>query len=231
MQALDLHSQPNARGEFALLPRARLRRSALLRRGGRSETFSRFRGNVYPLGRGAEIYAALQLYRFARRLGRVLRFSLRSLSQFRALFKELERKFAKVRRGKTPKRVWICDMALWGVWSLRTNRKIGILNDFYPIGVWFDGKINDASYFKTRNFLPGVVKPWRKIVDFRDGRPWGETKDGKRGPFLLLHYQGGFKFLMEEHFEGRHSDWAIFKRLLTVKTKSVPQRIAHFTRR
>jgi len=148
-----------------------------------------------------------------------------------ALFQELERKLAKVRWGKTPKRVWISDMSLWGAWSLRTNRKIAVFDDYYPQGVWVDGKINDASYFKTRNFLPGVVKPWRKIVDFRDGRPWGETKDGKRGPFLALHYQGGFKFLMEDHFEGRHSDWAIFKRLLVDKTKSVPQRIAHFTRR
>lgn len=148
-----------------------------------------------------------------------------------ALFGELERRFAKVRLGETPKRVWICDMALWGIWGLRTTRKIGFLDDYYPAGVWFDDKINGATYFKTRNFLPGVVKPWRKIVEFRDERPWGETKDGERGPFLALHYQGDFKFLMEDHFEGRHSDWAIFKRLLARKAKSIPKRIGRFTRR
>ncbi len=148
-----------------------------------------------------------------------------------ALFRELEWKLAKFRWGKTPKRVWISDMSLWGAWSLRTSRKIAVFDDYYPQGVWIDGKIDDATYFKTRNFLPGIIRRWRKIVEFRDGRPWGETKNGERGPFLLLHYQGGFKFLMEDHFAGRHSDWAIFKRLLTVKTRSVPKRIAHFTRR
>lgn len=148
-----------------------------------------------------------------------------------ALFQELERKLAKFRWGKTPKRVWISDMSLWGAWSLRTSRKIALFEDFYPQGAWFDGKINDARYFKTRNYLPGLVKPWRKIVEFRDGRPCGETKDGRRGPFLALHYQGGFKFLMEDHFKGRHSDAAIFKRLLKKKLETVPQRIGRFARR
>lgn len=97
-------------------------------------------------------------------------------------FKELERKFAKVRRGKTPKRVWICDMALWGAWSLRTNRKIGILNDFSPVGVWFDGKINGAS-----TLISGVEISSRDVVSRR--RDLAELDDVNHGPIIIYGAQ------------------------------------------
>lgn len=126
---------------------------------------------------------------------------------------------------------WISDMALWAAWGDRANAKTAYFDEYYEKGVFFDSSIYNVKDFRSAfSYFPFAARRYKKIF-FRDGKPWGATRSGVKAPFLCLHYHGYFKFLMQEHFLGRHSEWRTALFLLRRKLKTLPQKIRNNVRK
>lgn len=121
-------------------------------------------------------------------------------------------------------RYWISDMSLMYIWSQSAGFKYCFLEDFHKEGICFDARINFVSEFRSFHLLPGMIRPYKRIV-FRDGIPWGILKDGTPVVFKSLHHYGYYKCMMPFHAEGKHPKWRILARLLGVKVTNTWRKI------
>ncbi|MDO4586335.1 MAG: hypothetical protein Q4C95_03465 [Planctomycetia bacterium] len=126
-------------------------------------------------------------------------------------------------------RYWISDMSLFGDWSRQTKEKISFYEDFYSQGIYFDRCIDNCKHFRCQFYFPGLKK--FKKVFFLKGHPYGQLKDGQTVPFKCLHYHGFFKFLMKDHFNGKHSHWKTFLLLFMRSILLIPRKLTNFVKR
>ncbi|MDO5581308.1 MAG: hypothetical protein Q4G69_09235 [Planctomycetia bacterium] len=135
----------------------------------------------------------------------------------------------KKANSKSRNRFWISDMSLFGDWCRNTEFPTAFFEDFYSKEICFDRCIDNGEHFRTQFYFPGLRK-YKKIL-FKEGRPFGYLKDGRKVPFKCLHYHGHFKFLMKDHFQGLHSHWKTFRTLFLHSVFSIPKKLGILIKR
>ncbi|MDO4573831.1 MAG: hypothetical protein Q4D98_01300 [Planctomycetia bacterium] len=139
----------------------------------------------------------------------------------------LERLKQTSRKGKNRYRV--SDMSLFYDWSTHSDYPFCFFEDFYPDGIFFDSCIDFVQDFKAIRYLPGFLRPFKKIV-WKEGLPHATLKNstlkgGLQAPMKIIHYHGGLKFLMPFHFQRRSPHVEIFKQLLLQKWRKLPAKL------
>lgn len=134
-----------------------------------------------------------------------------------------------VRNMKRFQRTWVSDMSLFHDWAEGGAFPVGLLEDTLHDGVGYDICIDTPGGFEPVNFLPGVLRPWKRIT-YRDGLPYARTLDGRDIPMKCLHFHGRFKPLMERHAAGQPDDWRAAAIMLGTKWQALPKRLRLFSR-
>ncbi|MDO5552897.1 MAG: hypothetical protein Q4G68_03970 [Planctomycetia bacterium] len=128
---------------------------------------------------------------------------------------------------------WVSDMSLFCDWNQKSNEKTCFFEDFLSEGICYDSCIDSdgvSHNFQTQFYLPGLRRRHKKIT-FVNGVPYSVLRNGQKVPMKCLHYHGYFKFLMEDHFQGRHSKWKTFGFLLRRSLLNIPEKLRNFAKR
>lgn len=128
------------------------------------------------------------------------------------------------------KSAWISDMSLLASWGASSRFPIGYLENTVAEGVGFDSCLDDIRTYVGRRFLPGVLKPWKRIT-FRDGVPYATIRsNGLTIPMKCIHYHGRMKILMDRHDRCVAEDWSIVFRMLARKLMGLRSKFELFFR-
>lgn len=104
-----------------------------------------------------------------------------------------------------------------------------MLEDAVQSGVGYDDCIDNAGEFKMRRFVPGVLRPWKRI-EYRDGIPYARHRHAGDLPMKCLHFHGGFKVLMDRHARCEEDDWSVATMMLQRKVAHLPAKYRLFAR-
>lgn len=125
---------------------------------------------------------------------------------------------------------WISDMSLLASWAATSGFPVGFLEDTVADGVGFDSCLDHVGGYASCNYLPGVMKPWKRLR-FRDGVPYGTIRaSGLEIPMKCVHYHGHMKLLMKRHDRGEEDDWTAAGTLATGKLADYPMKARIFCR-
>lgn len=125
-------------------------------------------------------------------------------------------------------RHWISDMSLFHDWTARHGFRVGMLADALRDRVAYDDCIDRTTGFARRSFLPGLLRPWKRI-DYRDGVPHARHEHAGIVPMKCLHFHGPLKALMERHARGHADDWRSAAIMVRAKLDKVPGKVRLFT--